>query len=207
MPRRKAEAAPADRPRDREETERLILSAAKQVLAEDGFAGFGVNAIARRAGCDKQLVYRYFGGLDGLVDAIGADIANWWSERLSLKERPRSYRQMVEHLLLGMMEALREDPLMQKIVAWEMSEASPQAMRLSAARSKGMGIWIAQQRGDLSPPPDVDVGAVNALLIAAVQHVVLAGAVGGQFAGVPLRKGKDWERMAFALRELVAAAY
>ena len=61
--------------RDRARTEAAILSAAERQLADGGFTAFGVNAIARAAGCDKQLIYRYFGGLDGLADAIGRQLA------------------------------------------------------------------------------------------------------------------------------------
>ena len=65
-----AASAQAIRPRNRAGTERAIFIAARTLLAEEGFQGFGVNAVARRAGCDKQLIYRYYGGLNGLIDAI-----------------------------------------------------------------------------------------------------------------------------------------
>jgi AcrR family transcriptional regulator len=61
--------------RNRARTEAAILAAAEMLLAERGFTAFGVNAIARAAGCDKQLIYRYFGGLDGLAEAIGRKLA------------------------------------------------------------------------------------------------------------------------------------
>ncbi|HCV71491.1 MAG TPA: TetR family transcriptional regulator, partial [Agrobacterium sp.] len=57
---------PEKRIKDRAATEKAIFEAARSLLAEEGFQGFGINAVARRAGCDKQLIYRYFGGLEGL---------------------------------------------------------------------------------------------------------------------------------------------
>lgn len=60
------------RPRDRAATEERILAAVGQVLARDGFAAGGVNAVAREAGVDKVLICRYFGGLPGLLRAWGA---------------------------------------------------------------------------------------------------------------------------------------
>ena len=38
----------------------------------------------RRAGCDKQLIYRYYGGMDGLVDAIGGELARWFGADAAL---------------------------------------------------------------------------------------------------------------------------
>ncbi len=57
--------------RNRQQTEKRIVDAAIALLAEEGFAGFGVNAVAARAGVDKVLIYRYFSGLDGLLEFIG----------------------------------------------------------------------------------------------------------------------------------------
>lgn len=37
------------------------------IVENDGFTKIGVNRIANQAGCDKVLIYRYFGGLDGLL--------------------------------------------------------------------------------------------------------------------------------------------
>lgn len=198
------------RMRDREATERAILAAAKQVLAVSGFQGFGVNAVAREAGCDKQLVYRYFGGMDGLADAIGADLADWWRTSLAAppeRAPPQSYGELMERLALGLMEALRADPLVRKIMAWEISEASPQVARLNAGRSRGMAEWMATQRGSLAPPDGVDAPAVNAVLIAAIQHLVLASMTTGIFAGAELRSEADWERVRTAIRALIASVY
>ncbi|RJF88756.1 TetR/AcrR family transcriptional regulator [Oleomonas cavernae] len=52
-------------PRDRAATQARLVAAAGNVLARDGFAALGVNRIAVEAGCDKVLIYRYFGGWKG----------------------------------------------------------------------------------------------------------------------------------------------
>lgn len=196
------------RGRNREATRDAILLAARELLAEEGFQGFGVNAIARRAGCDKQLVYRYFGGIEGLVDAIGAELAGWVEERLAplaALGRPASYAELMENLALGFLHALRGDPLVQKILAWEMSETSPHVRRLAEARSRALGAWVARERGALQPPPGLDAAAMNAILIAAIQQLVLAGATTGQFAGMPLAEEADWERPRQMLRRIIQA--
>jgi AcrR family transcriptional regulator len=203
MPSKKAEPK---RERDREETEKSILEAAKRVLAKEGSQGFGVNAVAREAGCDKQLVYRYFGGLDGLVDAIGAGLADWWKEKLApvaAMTPAKTYGELMERLALGVVDALRSDPLVQKIAVWEISDASPAVARLNAARAKGFGMWMAEQRGKLAPPEGVDAPAVNALIVAGVQHMVLASVTAGHFSGAALKTEKDWERVREAVRVVV----
>lgn len=200
-------AVPDARSRDRGRTEAAIVAAARAVLAESGFQGFGVNAVARRAGCDKQLIYRYFGGIDGLVEAIGGDLATWLGDRLAHTARPASYRALAEQLVLGFLDALRDDVLVQRIIAWELADPSPLVSRLAAARGLAMGRWFAAAKGELTAPPGIDGPAINTLLIGAVQQLVLSASASGVFAGVPLASDADWARMRGALLALIDGIY
>lgn len=201
---------PAPRSRDREATERSIVAAAKLVLAEEGFQSFGVNAIARRADCDKQLIYRYFGGLEGLADAIGADLAGKLAAdlaRLPSAERPQSYGALMQALALGLLELLRCDRIMQQIIAWELAAPSPLVSRLVEARGRRLGAWMHEMRGPLMPPEGLDAPAINALLIASAQHLVLSASASGAFAGMQLKTEADWARVRDALTALIAGVY
>ena len=203
-------AEPERRVRNRAGTERAILAAARDLLAEQGFQGFGINAIARRAGCDKQLIYRYYGGLDGLIEAIGADLGNWVKDRIPEDTGGMfllTYGDLMEKLALYFMEALRADPLVCKIVAWEVSKDTPQVRKLSEARAKALARWLDKMRGSLAPPKGVDAPTVNALLFASIQHLVISAAATGQFAGLPLKTERDWEKVAASVRRLVRAIY
>lgn len=199
---------PAPRPRNRDETRAAILTAAQALLAEDGFSGFGVNALARRSGFDKQLIYRYFGGLDGLVDALGEALAGWVAAHLApvlAGQIGPGYGDMVEAVMLAYLDALKGDSLMQKLVAWELSDPSPQVRRLSDQRARAMGELLARLRGDRRPATGLDAPALNAILIAAIQHLVLAGATSGRFSGLALASDADWDRAKAMLSQIVRA--
>jgi hypothetical protein len=118
-----------------------------------------------------------------------------------------TYGDLMERLILLFIEALRDDSLMRKIVAWEISENTEQVRRLSEARSKALALWIDRMRGSLIPPKGVDVVAVNALLIAAVQHLVLSAAISGQCAGLSLKTEKDWHKASVAVKRIVRGIY
>lgn len=196
------------RARNRDETRAAILSAAQALLADEGFSGFGVNALARRSGFDKQLIYRYFGGLDGLVDALGDALADWVATHLApivLTDPGPGYGDLVEAVMLAYLDALRADSLMQKLVAWELSDPSPHVRRLSDQRARAMGDLVARLRSDRQPAPGLDAPALNALLIAAIQHLVLAGATSGRFSGLSLASNADWDRAKAMLSRIVRA--
>jgi AcrR family transcriptional regulator len=201
---------PEARTRDRAETEKAIVSAAKSLIAKQGFQKFGVNALAREAGCDKQLIYRYFDGLDGVVDAIGEDLTNWVRDRL----RPllalgacRTYPELMERLALGLLQAYRDDPLMQKLKAWEFAEPSPQLARITATRAKGLAAWMHEARGAIEMPKDVDAPAINALIIAAIENIVLTAATSETAYGMPMSSESDWERVRGAIRLIIQSVY
>ena len=63
--------------RNRNRTQEALVEAVGAVIDEGGVPSLGVNAVARRAGVDKALIYRYFDGLDGLVEAF-AHSEDFW---------------------------------------------------------------------------------------------------------------------------------
>lgn len=197
------------RSRDRDATEAAILQAALTLLAEQGFAALGVNAIARAAGCDKQLVYRYFGGREGLVDAMGAALARRMTDHLAQVPLPADagYGQRVQHLLFGWAGVLRDDPLLRALLVWEISDPAPEVRRLSEARGRAMGVWVMQALAGARAPEGVDAAVVNAMLIGGVQQMVLAAATAGRFSGVELRTATDWDRVSRGLTGMVTALY
>ena len=201
---------PEKRVRDRAQTEKAILRAAKTLLAEQGFQGFGINAVARQAGCDKQLIYRYYGGLDGLVEAIGTELGSWVKDKIPEDTGGMfllTYGDLMERLSLYYLEALREDPLVCRIMAWEVSERSDVVRRLADARSKALSLWLDRMKGTLAAPKGVDTAAVNALIFAAIQHLVLSADTAGQFFGQQLKSRKDWDKLVGAVKRVVRGVY
>src|SRR5262249_27082715 len=65
------------RDRARARTEEEILAAVGRLLESSGFDELGMNAVAREAGVDKVLVYRYFGKLPDLLRAFAERGGHW----------------------------------------------------------------------------------------------------------------------------------
>lgn len=69
MPARKKRSV-RSAPRDPERTRRRILEAALKEFSFRGFSGARVDAIAKRAGANKRMLYHYFGDKAGLFRAV-----------------------------------------------------------------------------------------------------------------------------------------
>jgi len=98
-------------------------------LERDGFEKVGVNLIARTAGVDKDLIYRYIGGLDGPLTSFGESADVWWTiEEIVGEERAGPERGNLSAwcalALIRQEEALRRSPVTQQILLWELSQSN-----------------------------------------------------------------------------------
>lgn len=195
---------PPPRPRDRPATEAAIVAAAERLLLRDGWTSLNVNTLAAEAGVDRKLVYRYFDGVEGVVEVLAGRLDLWLGETLAARPpvAAPTYRAFARALLLAYLEALRSSPLILRLVAWELNQDTPLLRRLEAARSAVLQRWMVSMRPDLPLPPTGDVVALNVVLLAAVQHLALAAASRGQFAGVALDDA-GWRRIEAAIDQML----
>jgi AcrR family transcriptional regulator len=190
----------AARSRDRAETERRILAAVGETLAQAGFRALGVNAVAQRAGVDKVLIYRYFGGLPDLLAAY-AEHGDFW---YGVEEIAGPGREPPAHdTIAGWMELafrrhvawLRARPVTLEIMVWETVERNDLTAALAAVR-EARGLAIMQRiaaRFDL--PEHLDLAALVALFAAATNYLLIRARFIRQFQGLDLRREDEWERI------------
>ena len=193
-------------PRDREATRARLISAVGTLLARTGFTGLGVNAVAREAGVDKVLIYRYFGGLPGLMadfaregdfwpsleELAGGDVATFL--QLPLSER-------LEKLTHNYLKALRQRPITQEIMAWEMVARNELTEELEAVR-EASGLKMI----DLFLPPveqGPDLAPLMTLVGAALTYLVVRSRKIRWYSGLDLQSEASWHRLEAGIRDLV----
>jgi AcrR family transcriptional regulator len=188
--------------KDRQETEVRIVAAGFAVLAEAGLPGFGVNAVARAAGCDKKLIYRYFEGEEGLLAAMGAASGQAMAFALqgALREPVADYAGLVARLLRALAAHLAEDALAREAARVALAAPEAAAAPFRAARASVLREWFARAKAEtgLAAPEGADAAAVNAVLIAGVEAL----AVAGDYAGLSFLR--DGVRIGAALERLSA---
>jgi AcrR family transcriptional regulator len=202
---------PPPRPRDRAATEERILSAVGQVLARDGFAAVGVNAIAREAGVDKVLIYRYFGGLPELLRLWGASGRFWPRVADLLGDDPRAllsrplaerYARFFGHFV----DELRARPLTVEILAAELSHRNELTAILETEREQ----WGHEATRVLGGPEFAArpfLNGVTLLLVAGVQYLVLRSRHIRSFGGVDLRSDAGWDELKASIAALAGTLF
>ncbi len=197
------------RRRDREATTHRVIAAAARILAEEGALALGVNALAKAADCDKQLIYRYFGGLDGVLAALGEAVAERLSAALA-RAAPapaRNWSDFAVMLARGLLSAYRADPALGRIRAAEFAGPPGALAAFAEARGRVIAAWVASVRPPVPPPPGCDVAALLALFTGAIEGAVLSAAATGAMSGLPLAGEADWARLETALCGAVASAF
>jgi TetR/AcrR family transcriptional regulator len=153
--------APQERQRDADRSRELLLQAALEEFAAKGFAGARVQDIAARAGVNKQLISYYFGGKEGLYQAIQQ---RW----LDTEAGFASPDLPLDALLTGYLRAALAEPHLARLLAWRAVEGSTHSGQavISLGPDDLADLERRQQAGEIAA--DLDPFAVGLALMGAV---------------------------------------
>ncbi len=186
------------RARSRPQTERRILDAINTLLASEGYAALGVNRVAKQAGVDKVLIYRYFGGLEGALRAW-ATTAEFWPDPdeiigMSREDFSRlDYLQQRKTLTINTLRALRRRPQLLSIMAWERVAGNELTRIMADIRVRQSEELHALLKSPPGEGASIDNEVVDLVIGAAVHHLALMASTGTPAYGV--NAGISWERI------------
>ena len=202
-------SAPEKTRRNRSQTEGRLRQAVEDLLVEGGFGALTPSAVARRAGVDKMLIYRYFGDLAGLVRAIAfapdffptfEDLCGNDSVAalLALSVGARAAR-----ILDRNARALMDRPVVLELMIWELVERNELTAIMEEAR-ESLGLRLLAELF-----PDVAdksrLRAMSAVLSAGVAYLALRRRKIRWFSGVDLKSDDGWKEIVSAIEAMAAA--
>ncbi|MDH3763920.1 MAG: TetR/AcrR family transcriptional regulator [Gammaproteobacteria bacterium] len=190
--------------RSRLKTEQRILDAVGTILLEQGYPAVGINAIARQAGCDKVLIYRYFGGFDELLLAFAETTTLWWEVDEIITETASECSaiklpEYLQTLLNRYVAALESRPLALEIMAWEMSEQNNLTNALARSRSD-RGMELVKRIRGYYQQPNIDIGGILGVFGAAINYLVIRTRKQSQ-----QYKTEEWWRLQQTIGKLLQA--
>ncbi len=189
----------------REKTEQAILKALDDQLSEGGMTTVGINSIAKRAGVSKELIYRYFDGMPGLMLAWmqGRDFWSSKSGTLASEETSALSPAALIRTMLHEQEAvLSKDPALAEVRRWELIERNEVSEKLSRRRETIARGFIDRLDGLTDK---ADVPGIVSILLAGVLYLSLRAKTEDVFVGVPLRTPEGWDRIWGAVDQLLTA--
>jgi AcrR family transcriptional regulator len=195
--------------RNKEDTKARILAAVGSVLARSGFQKLGVNAIAKEAGVDKVLIYRYFENLASLLGAYGCSGDFWLSldeivDREMFEDEEVPFADKITSMLLSFLHGLQKRPVTQEIMRWELLEQNELTDELHKVREDlGQAVLGVLQSPTPISEDEVDLPAICAVLGAGMAFLLLKSKTNNCFLGVDLQSPEGWQRIESAVAQIV----
>lgn len=180
------------------DSEKRLIEAVSKIIEQDGFAKLGINKIAREAGYDKVLIYRYFGGLDGLLEAWSTENDFYTAAYTTFYKEVKNaqideIRPLTKKILLGQLETMRSNILMQELLLWEISGKS-KFKTIQNIREKN-GNKLQQLFNDKLELQSEDINLHISLLIAGINFIVLCTRQYPVFNAINFNKAESWKKL------------
>ncbi len=179
------------------ESEGRLIKAVSRIIEEDGFSKVKINHIARVAECDKVLIYRYFGGLDGLItvwaeenDFYTTAFDNFHKEIETIDKS--QIQSLTKKVLISQLHSLQENKLMQELLIWELTGNSKFKI-LQDIREKN-GHKLQEALNNITGLNNEEISIYITVLIAAIEFLVLYTRQYSMFNGVDFSQPKSWNR-------------
>ncbi|GAB3932548.1 TetR/AcrR family transcriptional regulator [Larkinella terrae] len=192
--------------RNRAQTSQRIINALEEVIAEKGIEGIGINRISEKAGVSKVLIYRYFGGLDGLLThyikmgRLFPLLSPATLEQLRpVHENDLSklwYKQLVHTYRF-----FRQFPAAFQVLKATVAEESQMAAEASAAYDEELTRMV----GQLAYVKGADFQAVSAIMTGAMSYLTLLSKNNRTMIGINLSTEEGWHRIEEAVRVIYTA--
>ena len=192
--------------RNRAQTTQRIVEALEEVITERGLEGVGVNRVAEKANVSKVLIYRYFGGMEGLLEyyvKMGklfpaftpavldqirplheSDIARIW------------YRQVIQtYRYFRTFKAARE------VLKATVIENDSIAATTAKAQDEEMTRLVSQ----LSFVKGADTQAISAVVLGAMTYLTIMAQNDRTMISIDLRSEEGWKRIEAAIKTIYIA--
>ena len=182
--------------KDRAATEEKIYKAFLTILEKKGPQGVGINAIAKEAGVSKELIYRYFGGIKGLLLHY-AKQGDFFKPLTLVNDDDTSSTESLKLFYKKSIEELQSNKLTQEILRWQLLENNEV--------TKDLFRYTNAQFSELFPKSENNPTLDHAyqLMIGGYIYFILLSKFNGKFINTNLRDQNTWDEFDKALEKTI----
>lgn len=180
--------------RDKDRTKSKILKAVGEVIRKYGTDKVGINLIAREAGVNKVLIYRYFGGVEGVMEQYVKTGEYTSTTSVEFIENiptpiPEDRGMAWAGILLAALHDLRERKATRDLIRWEIGAGKPLLANVRNELANKMMVKI----GPFTNYPDT--GALITLIMSGIYYLVLSADYRDEIMDVNLQSEEGWKRI------------
>ncbi|MFA8342197.1 MAG: TetR/AcrR family transcriptional regulator [Rhodothermaceae bacterium] len=193
--------------RDRELTEQKILDAVSRIVLKEGIKKLGVNSIAREAGIDKVLIYRYFGGFAELFKVyikkqdFFANLKEYLKVDL-VNARPEEMAEAAKKIHLLHLNYARTNKEFQEVLLWELNN-NDEITEFIANEREQIGNEITKIFKEKYKNTTFDLEVISSIITCAINHLVLRARHVDVYNGLDLQDEKSWRRFENTIEQIL----
>lgn len=203
---------PKSEHRSRYNTEQRLIQSVGEIIKKEGYTKLNIQNIAKQAGVDRKLIYTYFGSLDQLVEEYFKTRDYWTSLSRKIAEVLQANDNKIdENLTYNIIENqyffFKENIEMQNMIAWELSETKPLLRGMADYKEKITGS-IFELADPIFNKTNINIRAVNAILVAAVYYLNIHARVkGSTFCQIDINTEEGEQELLKTIKQLLDWTY
>lgn len=192
--------------RNRAATTQRIVDALEQLLTQGGLAHLSINRLADAAQVSKVLIYRYFGGLEGLLDyyvRMGRLIPHYPTAVIEQIRplQPADLAPLCSGQALQLFRQFRASRAARELLKTTVQENDPLAGVVSRAQDEELTRLVSQ----LAFVEGADYQATSAVVLGALSFLTIQAQNDRPMIGIDLRSEAGWRRIEKAIEVIYKA--
>ena len=187
--------------RDREQSEEKLIHAVGELIEEVGFENLGINQVAKRAGFSKNLIYRYFESLDGLIYAYMKRHDFWVNLNMQQPESS-DVKAYLKAFYRREIAEYRGNIILKRLRRWELSTNKDFVIEIRAQREKN-GVLFLEMISQFARIDKQHIQAVSTLVDAGIAHLALLEDNCQMYNGIDIQSDKGWQQITEGIDALI----
>ena len=186
--------------RSNQEIENAIMEVATQAIMEKGFNGITATGIMQKAAIEPAQFYKRYNDLNGFIDEYVKRFDYWFSDVIKSYNNISDRKEQYKHIICGLLDALRENKVMQQLLTWELNGCNETSRRTARLRELHT-LPLCDKYSQIFQDSDIDIVALSVLVIGGIYYLTLHKDL-SPFGGIDLNKEEGRERLRKAIGQL-----
>lgn len=179
--------------KNREKTEEKILEAVRSIVESEGFEKLGINTIALKANVSKMLIYRYCGGLEGLIVKFVMQ-KDYWANADTIMINSQCVKDSIIKMFRNQIDQMRNDVILRRLYRWELSCYNTNIDQLRTKREEN-GCELIKMISTLTGCPNTEVASLASILSASISYLTLIEDQCPTYNGICLQTDGGWNQI------------
>jgi AcrR family transcriptional regulator len=189
--------------KDRQRSEEKLINAVGELIEETGFENLGINQVAKKAGFSKNLIYRYFESLDGLVYAYMKKHDFWVNTQDEMPDTG-DIKAYLKDFYRRQTGEFRGNIALKRLRRWELSADKDFVVEIRTQREKN-GVRFMDIMSRFAKIDKVQLQAISALIDAGIAYLAIFEENCQMYNGINIQSNKGWEQIANGIDLLIDA--